>query len=74
MRTVCGSKAFNKFQTFEGSQYFSPDLRSKTAYYKISKERRIAVASVVGLDNQSLNSRIIKLLLITKLIFKYKFP
>ena len=27
--TVCGSKVFNKFQTFEGSQYFSPDLREK---------------------------------------------
>ena len=29
MRTVCSSKTFNKFQTFEGSQYFSPDLREK---------------------------------------------
>ena len=29
MRTVFGSKAFNKFQTFEGFQYFSPDLREK---------------------------------------------
>ena len=27
MRTVCGRKTFDSFQTFEGSQYFSPDLR-----------------------------------------------
>ena len=33
MRTVCGSKTFNKFPTFEGSQYFSPDLREKAAYF-----------------------------------------
>ena len=29
MRAVCGSKTFNKLQTFEGSQYFSLDLREK---------------------------------------------
>ena len=29
MRTVCGSKTFNNLQTFEGSQYFSPDFRGK---------------------------------------------
>ena len=29
MRTACGSKSLNKFQTFEGTQYFSPDLREK---------------------------------------------
>ena len=29
MRTVCGSKTFNNFQTFEGSQYFSPNFRGK---------------------------------------------
>ena len=29
MRDVCGSKALNKFQTFEGSQYFSLGLRQK---------------------------------------------
>ena len=29
MRTVCGSKTFNIFQTFEGSPYFSPDVREK---------------------------------------------
>ena len=27
MRTLCGSKP--KFQTFEGSQYVSPDIRKK---------------------------------------------
>ena len=72
MKTICVSKALYKFQTFEGSQYFSPDLRQKI--YKISKERRIALASVVGFDNLSLNLRIIILRLITKLIFKYKSP
>ena len=46
----------------------------KIAYYKISKERGIATASAVGLDNLSSNLRIIILLLITKLIFKYKSP
>ena len=29
MRNGCGSEAFNKFQTFEVSQYFSPDLTEK---------------------------------------------
>ena len=74
MRTVCGSKALNKLQTFEGSQYFSPDLREKKKKLacKISKERRIAIASVVRLDNLGSNLRIIILPLITKLIFKYK--
>ena len=57
-----------------GSQYFLLILDKKTAYYKISKERRIAIASVIGLYNLILNLRIIILLLITKLIFKYKSP
>ena len=48
MRTVCGSKTFNKFQTFEGSQYVSPDLGERHLTYKISKERRIAIASIVA--------------------------
>ena len=39
--------------------------------YKISEERKIAIASVVGY-NLSSNLRIIILCLITKLIFKYK--
>ena len=29
MRTLCGSKTFDKFQTCEASQYFSLDLRGK---------------------------------------------
>ena len=33
MRTVCGSKGFNKLQTFEGSQDFSPDLREKDSLF-----------------------------------------
>ena len=45
MRNACDSKAFYKFQTFEESQYFSSNLWEKTAYYKISKERRIAIGS-----------------------------
>ena len=39
--------------------------------YNISKERRIALASVVGLDNLNSDLRIILLRSITKLIFKY---
>ena len=75
MRTVCGSKALNKFQTFEGSQYFSSELREKKQLtYKISKEIRVAIASVVGLDNLSSNLQIIILRVTTKLIFKYKSP
>ena len=42
--------------------------------YKISEERKIAIAGVVGLDNLSSDLRIIILCLITKLIFKYKAP
>ena len=32
MRTLCGSKTFNKFQTFERSQHFSPYLREKDSF------------------------------------------
>ena len=72
MRTVCDSNALNKLQTFEESQYFSPDLRERNQLtYNISEERRIAIASAVGLDNMNSNLRIILLRLITKLIFKY---
>ena len=75
MIIVCGSKTFNKFQTFEGNQYFSPDFRKKKQLtYKTSKERNIAIASVVELDNMSSNLRIIMLSLITESIFKYKSP
>ena len=55
--------AIYKFQTFEESQYILLILKKKTA--KISKERRIAIASVVGLDNLSSNLRIIMLCVIT---------
>ena len=72
MRTVCGSKALNKFQTFEGS-FSLLILDKKQLTCKISNERRVVMASVVGLDNLSSNLRIIILRLITKLIFKYKF-
>ena len=34
MRTVCGSKTFNKFQTFERSQHFSTYLREKDSFLK----------------------------------------
>ena len=40
---------FNKLLAFEKSQHFSPYLREKTASYKILKEIRAAIASVVGL-------------------------
>ena len=33
MRTVSGSKTFNNFQTFDGSQYFSLDLRKKDSLF-----------------------------------------
>ena len=49
-------------------------LDKKQLIYKISKERRIAIASVVGLDKLSSDLQIIILPLITKLIFKYRFP
>ena len=34
MSTVCGSKTFNKFQTFERSQHFSTYLREKDSFLK----------------------------------------
>ena len=59
MRTVCGSKTFNKFQTFEGKKHFSPIFEKKSASYKILKEIRAAVASVVGFVYLSSNLQII---------------
>ena len=41
MRTVCGSETFNNFQTFEGSQYFSLDLRGKDSYKIIRFQRKV---------------------------------
>ena len=73
MRTVCGSKILNEI--LKGVSTFLLILDKKTRLtYKISKERRIAIASVVGLDNLSSNLQIIILLLMAKLIFKYKSP
>ena len=75
MRTVCASKVLKKLQTFEGSHYFSPNLRDKKQLtYKISKERAIAITSVLGLDHLSSNLLTMILGSITKLIFKYEFP
>ena len=34
MSTVCGSKTFKKFQTFERSQHFSTYLREKDSFLK----------------------------------------
>ena len=33
MRVICGRKTLIKFQTFEGSQYFSPDLRRNDGFF-----------------------------------------
>ena len=33
MRTLGGSETFNKFRTFEGSQYFPLDLRAKDSLF-----------------------------------------
>ena len=49
MRTVCGSKTLNKFQTLKIVSTFLLILEKKTASYKILKEIRAAIASVVGL-------------------------
>ena len=55
-----------QISNIEESQDFSCDFRyKKQLTYKISKERRIAIASVVGLDNLSLNLWIIILRFIT---------
>ena len=65
MGTVRGSKVLKKLQIFEGSQYFSPDLNRKRFNYKISKERKKGITSVVELDYLSSNLRIIILRSIT---------
>ena len=73
MGTVCASKGLKKLQNFEGSHCLSPDLREKKQpTYKNSKERSIAIASVLGLDNLSSYLWIMILGFITKLIFKYE--
>ena len=58
-------KLFKKFKRLKASFTFLLILEKKAAYYKISRERRIARASVVGLDELSSNLWIIILHLIT---------
>ena len=40
MKTVCGRKTFNKFQIFDGIQYFSPDLIEKDSLL-IRSQRKV---------------------------------
>ena len=46
-------------------------LEKRQFTYKILKENRVAIASVVGLDNLRSNLQIILLCLITQFILKY---
>ena len=64
------AKLLTNFKHLKGVSTFLLILDKKQLTDKIPNERRMAIASVVGLDNQSLNLRIIMLCLITKLIFK----
>ena len=67
------AKLLTNFKHLKGvSTFFLILEKKKKLTCKISKERRIAIASVVRLDNLGSNLRIIILPLITKLIFKYK--
>ena len=68
------AKLLTNFKHLKGVSTFPLILYKKQLTYKISKERRIAIASVVGLDNLSSYLQIIILHLITKLIFKHKSP
>ena len=70
------AKLLTNFKHLKGFSTFFLilDKKNSLATYKISKERGIATASVVGLDNLSSNLQIIILRLIIKLIFKYKSP
>ena len=67
------AKLLTKFKHLKGVSTFLLILDRKNSLLKISKERRIFIASVVELDNLSLDLQII-LPLITKLIFKCKSP
>ena len=62
------------FKHLKGVSTFLLILDKKQLTYKISKERRIAIASVVELDNLSSYLQIIILRLTAKLIFKCKSP
>ena len=68
------AKLLTNFKHLKGVSTLLLILDKKQLTYKISKERTIAIASVVGFDNLSSNLRIIILGLIAKLIFKYKSP
>ena len=61
------AKLLINFKHLKGVSTFLLILDKKQLTYKISNERRMAIASVVGLDNQSLSLRIIISCLITKL-------
>ena len=67
-------KLLTNFKHLNGVSTFLFILDKKQPTYKISMERRIAIASVVGLDNLTSNLWIIILRLMTKLIFEYKSP
>ena len=68
------AKFLTNFKHLKGVNTFLLILNKKQLTYKISKEKRIAIASVIGLDNLSSSLRIIILRLITKLVLKYKSP
>ena len=66
-----GAKLLTNFKYLKGVSTFLAILNRKQFTYKILKERRIAIASVVGLDNLGSNLQIIILHSIYWLIFKY---
>ena len=68
------AKLLKNFKNLKGVSTFFLILDKEQLAYKISKEKRIAIASGVGFDNLSSNLQIIILRLISKLIFKYKSP
>ena len=59
------AKLLTNFKHLKGVSTLLLILDKKQLTYKISKETRIAIASVVGLDNLSSNLQIIILRLIT---------
>ena len=59
------AKLLANFKHLKGVSTFLLILDEKAATYKISKERRIAIVMVVGLNNLSSNLRIIILRSIT---------
>ena len=67
-------KLLTNFKHLKKVSIFLLILDNKKLTYKISEERRIAIASLVELGNVSSNLCIIMLCSITYLIFKYKSP